>query len=104
MASRGDRIEGRREAPRLYLVTPQVAEPAAIADALAAALGATDVAAVLLRLAAADDRTLIKHVKDIAPVVQGRRAALLLDGRPEVALRAGADGAHLPGIAEFEAA
>ena len=39
-----------REAARLYLVTPPVGDPAALADDLAAALKAADVAAVLLRL------------------------------------------------------
>ena len=38
-------------APRLYLVTPPVEDAAAFARELAAALGAADVAAVLLRLA-----------------------------------------------------
>jgi thiamine-phosphate pyrophosphorylase len=79
-----------------------VADPAGIADALAAALGAADVAAVLLRLGAADERTLIKQVKGLASIVQGRGAALLVDGRAEIALRASADGAHFAGIADFQ--
>jgi thiamine-phosphate pyrophosphorylase len=107
MASRGDRTEARsqtgHQAPRLYLVTPQV-DPGGIMDLLAAALGAADVAAVLLRLPAADDRTLIKQVKSVAPVVQGRGAALLLDGRAEIAVRAGADGAHLADFTDFQEA
>ena len=36
-----------------------------------------DIAAVLLRLAPADDRTLIKRVKTIAPKIQQRGIALL---------------------------
>src|SRR5262245_41930569 len=103
MASRGDRIEGRRQAPRLYLMTP-LGDPAGLADALAAALGTADVAAVLLRLPAADDRTLIRQAKAIAPVVQSRGAALLLDGQAEIAMRAGTDGAHLTGFADFQEA
>jgi thiamine-phosphate pyrophosphorylase len=87
----------RRPASRLYLVTPLVAEPTAFAGQLAAALAAGDVAAVLLRLAVADERTLINRIKEIAPAVQERGAALLLDGRPELVARAGADGAHLTG-------
>src|SRR5262245_50454090 len=99
MASRGDRTEPT--APRLYLVTPRT-DPSGIADALAAALGAADIAAVLLRLSAADDRTLIRQVKAVAPMVQGKGVALLLDGYPEIAIRAGADGAHLADIAAFQ--
>ena len=36
--------------------------------------------------------------------LQPRGVALLLDGRPELAARAGADGAHLPGIEALTAA
>jgi thiamine-phosphate pyrophosphorylase len=104
MASRGNRTEPRRPTPRLYLLTPQVADPAGVRDALAEALGAADVAAVLLRLAAADERTQINRAKALAPVVQDKGAALVLDGLPAIAAHAGADGAHLTGIDDFEAA
>jgi thiamine-phosphate pyrophosphorylase len=104
MASRANRIESRHPAPRLYLVTPPVAEPVGLSDALAAALGAAGVAAVLLRLAAADDRTLINCVKALAPIVQDKGTALLLDGHPDLVARPGADGAHLTGIAAFQEA
>src|SRR5262245_36106500 len=77
-------MEPRRPHPRIYLVTAPVDDPAQITDALAAALDAGDVAAVLLRLVATDERTLINRVKVIAPVVQGRGAALLIDGHPQI--------------------
>src|SRR5690606_4049973 len=38
------------------------------------------------------------------PVVQGAGAALLLEGRPDLVARAGADGAHLTGIERLNAA
>src|SRR5882672_3716870 len=95
MASRQDHS---RSASRLYLVTPAVADPAAAAALLGPALAAADVAAVLLRLAEADERTLIDRIKALAPLVQDRGVALLLDGRPDLVARAGADGAHLAGI------
>lgn len=90
--------------PRLYLVTPQLAEAASLADALHAALGAGDVAAVLIRLGDADERTLINVIKSIAGVVQRRDVALLLDGRPDLVARSGSDGAHLTGIEALRAA
>ena len=93
-----------RPTPRLYLITPPVAEPAAFAPQLEAALGAGDVAAVLLRLAAADERTLINRTKILAETVQRRDVALLVDNRPGIVARAGADGAHLSGIDAFAAA
>jgi thiamine-phosphate pyrophosphorylase len=93
-----------RPTPRLYLITPPVAEPAAFAPQLEAALGAGDVAAVLLRLAAADERTLINRTKILAETVQRRDVALLVDNRPGIVARAGADGAHVSGIDAFAAA
>jgi len=90
--------------PRLYLVTPRLDDTAAFAIGIGAALAAADVAAVLLRLADSDERTLIDRAKAIAAAVQGRDIALLLDGRAEIVARAGADGAHLTGIEAFTAA
>jgi thiamine-phosphate pyrophosphorylase len=96
MASRGNPAAPRRPAPRLYLVTPQ--DTAGLADKLAQALGAADVAAVLLRLPQTDERTHVNQAKALAPIVQDKGAALILDGHPDLAVRAGADGAHLTGI------
>jgi thiamine-phosphate pyrophosphorylase len=93
-----------RPAPRLYLVTPRVEDATAFSAHLAAALAAGDVAAVLLRLAEADERTLINRAKAVAALVQDKGAALLIDGHADLVARAGADGAHLTGIAEFTAA
>ena len=90
--------------PRLYLVTPAISDPAPIAGALAHALGAADIAAVLLCLADAGERALIERTKQIAAAVQSRDVALVIDNRPEIVARAGADGAHLSGIEKFTAA
>jgi thiamine-phosphate pyrophosphorylase len=88
----------QRPRPRLYLLTPQLDDTTIFAAALDAVLNAGDVAAVLLRLGDADERTLINRVKSIGALVQRRDIALLLDGRPDIVGRAGADGAHLTGI------
>jgi thiamine-phosphate pyrophosphorylase len=90
--------------PRLYLVTPVIDDPGAYADHVAAMLEAADVAAVLVRLADGDDDSLIRRVQLIAPVVQDAGAALLIQDRPEIAVRAGADGAHLTGVAALRSA
>ena len=103
MASRPKQADPR-PAPRLYLVTPPVADAQAFSTQLAAAMGVGDVAAVLLRLADADERTQINRAKALCPVVQDKGAALLLDGHPDLVARAGTDGAHLTGIADFTAA
>jgi thiamine-phosphate pyrophosphorylase len=96
MASRRQPTE--RPAPQLYLVTPTIADAAAFARDLQTALAAAPFAAVLLRLAPADERGLIKRVKMLAPIVQATGAALLLDGHADIVARASADGAHLTGI------
>jgi thiamine-phosphate pyrophosphorylase len=90
--------------PRLYLFTPTLDDAAAFARTLEHALAVADIAAVLLRFADADERTLINRIKTVAAVVQRRDIALLLDGRPELVGRAGADGAHLTGIEALRAA
>lgn len=103
MASRPKQAEPR-PAPRLYLITPPVTDAARFAAELTAALDAADIAAVLMRLADGDERTLINHVKALAPVAQDKGAALLLDGHPDIVARGGADGAHLAGIEVFNTA
>jgi len=78
-------------------MTPSVSETASLHAPLAAALAAADIAAVLLLLARSDERTRINQVKALAPIVQEKGAALLLD-QPAIVARAGADGAHVTGI------
>ncbi|WP_114945974.1 thiamine phosphate synthase [Microvirga calopogonii] len=92
-------------AARLYLVTP-VLEDASFAPRLAEACGTGSVAAVLLRLAPADERSLINHVKALAPAAQEHGAAVLVscEGKADlanVAARGGADGVHVPGDPAF---
>lgn len=89
------------ESARLYLITP-VLEDASFAPKLAEACKGGAVAAVLLRLAAADERSLTNLVKTLGPSVQEHGAALLVTTEGEadianVAVRGGADGAHVSG-------
>jgi thiamine-phosphate pyrophosphorylase len=103
MATRPKHVEPR-PAPRLYLITPPIADAAAINAPLSEALAAGDIAAVLLRLADADERSLINCAKALGPPVQNAGAALLLGGHAGLVARAGCDGAHLTGIAAFNEA
>ncbi len=96
--------EQPRPQPRLYLVTPAVADIDSLLPALTASLDAADVAAVLLRLSDDAENALIKRAKAFAPAIQDKGAALLLDNRADLVARAGADGAHLTGMDEFDAA
>jgi thiamine-phosphate pyrophosphorylase len=86
---------------RLYLITP-VLEDASFAPRLAEACATGAVAAVLLRLAAADERTLTNQVKALAPAAQEHGAAVIVttEGKADlatVAARGGADGVHIAG-------
>jgi thiamine-phosphate pyrophosphorylase len=93
-----------RPVPRIYLATPVVDDPAPLIAGLSGLLAGADVAAVLVRLKPTDQRTMISRVKALAPAIQDAGAALLLDGHVELVARAGADGAHLAGLAALEEA
>ena len=89
-------------APRLYLATPPITDGAALAQQLAALLAAADIAAVLVRLADADERSNINRVKALVSTVQNAGAALLLDGHAHLVARSGADGAHVSDITQLD--
>lgn len=91
-----------RPATRLYLATPPVDDPAELIARLPALLSSADIAAVLVRLAETDPRTLTTRAKALAPIIQAGGAAALLDGHADLVARAGADGAHLTGIGAFQ--
>jgi thiamine-phosphate pyrophosphorylase len=87
-------------APRLSLATPPLAEAAAFAPALNEALAAGDIASLLIRFAGADDRVNESIVRALAPAAQEKDVAVLVAASPNVALRAGADGAHVSGCGD----
>ena len=88
-------------AARLYLITP-ILDDASFAPRLAEACATGVVAAVLLRLAPADERGLTNLVKALAPAAQEHGAAVIVASEAtadlaNVAARGGADGVHIPG-------
>ena len=89
------------EPPRLYLITPPLAEATDFLPKIEAALAAGDVACVLLRIAAADEGAAKTIVRALAPTVQGYGAALLVEsgGRFDSRFvgRTDADGLHVAG-------
>jgi thiamine-phosphate pyrophosphorylase len=89
---------------RLALLGPHGLDAAgaeALLPALEAACAAGDVAAVILRLAPADERALTGLVKRASAITQAREAALVIacpgfsGDLVQVAARGGADGLHL---------
>jgi thiamine-phosphate pyrophosphorylase len=93
-----------RPAPRLMLITPVVADAAAFAQTMSAALEAADIAAVVLRLPDADERSLINRIKQLAAICRLKDVALLVDGHADLVARGGGDGAHLEDLSAFEEA
>jgi thiamine-phosphate pyrophosphorylase len=85
---------------RLYLATPPLADAAGFAPALNEALVAGNVASLLIRFAGADERANEVIVRALAPTAQEKDVAVLVAAAPNVALRAGADGAHVSGCGE----
>jgi thiamine-phosphate pyrophosphorylase len=86
-------------AARLYLITPVIEDAAAFAPRLAEACATGQVAAMLLRLPKADERTLVNQIKILASSVQEHGAALIVSSLGDadlaiVAGRAGVDGVH----------
>ncbi|GAB6845511.1 thiamine-phosphate pyrophosphorylase [Methylorubrum rhodinum] len=90
--------------PRLALLSPYGLGPdqaEATAAALDAACTAGDVAAVILRLASADERSLVTLLKKLCPAAQERGAAVVVavpdfaGDLVSVAARGGADGVHV---------
>jgi len=80
---------------RLYLVTPAKLEPKAFADVLKRALSGGDVASVQLRLKDVSDDELLRAGDILMKETQRADAAFIVNDRPDLALRLGADGVHV---------
>lgn len=83
-----------RERTLLYLITPPTIDDS-FADTLRDALRGGHVAAVQLRLKDVDDSAILAASKLLKPIIQDEGAAFILNDRPDLADRAGADGVHV---------
>jgi thiamine-phosphate pyrophosphorylase len=86
--------------PRLYLATPPLAQARDFLPALTSALAAGDIASLLVRFAGDDPRENEAILRALAPVAQEKGVAVLAEDSVNVALRGGADGAHINGAGE----
>ncbi|HEX4766981.1 MAG TPA: thiamine phosphate synthase [Lichenihabitans sp.] len=84
---------------RLYLITPRIGAITEIEPQLAAALGAGDVACLLLRFAAMPERAAKEIAKRVAAIVQQRDTALLVEDA-RLAAHVGTDGVHVEGLGQ----
>ena len=80
---------------RLYLITPPKLEPRLFAETLKRALQGGDVASVQLRLKDASDEDILRAGEILLPVTQRAGAAFILNDRPDLAAKLGADGVHV---------
>ena len=80
---------------RLYLVTPPKLDPKPFAEILKRALSGGDVASVQLRLKDLSDDDVLRAGEILMPVTQKAGAAFILNDRPDLAAKLGADGVHV---------
>lgn len=94
------------DASRLYLVTPPVADPTAFRPLLEAALAASDVACLHLRVGADDPQGSKRIVQALAPLAQEKGAAVLIDPPADLreVARMGVDGVHVANPRELRPA
>ncbi len=83
---------------RLMLITPELNEIEAFQPMFEAALAAGDIAAVVIRLGPADDRTRLARAKPLIAAAQAAGAAALVAGAGvgDIVGKSGADGLHAP--------
>lgn len=81
---------------RLYLITPpRLDDVAAFSRVFDSALRAGDVACVQLRLKDVPDAEIVKAAEALLPITHDHDVAFLINDRPDIALKVGADGAHV---------
>lgn len=80
---------------RLYLITPPAFDPQDFLTRFEAALAGGDVACVQLRMKEADDDIIERAARALMPAAQKAGAAFLINDRPDLAARLGADGVHI---------
>jgi thiamine-phosphate pyrophosphorylase len=80
---------------RLYLVTPPKLDAKPFAETLKRALSGGDVASFQLRLKDATDAEILRAGEILMPVVQRANAAFIVNDRPDLAAKLGADGVHI---------
>jgi thiamine-phosphate pyrophosphorylase len=95
MESADRKAGGVSQRCRLYLITPPTLEPIAFAETLRRALDGGDVASLQLRLKDAGEDEIRRAAEVLMPVAQRAGAAFILNDRPDLAAKLGADGVHI---------
>ena len=84
-------------AVEIFLITDPDTDAERTAALLAQTLDKVPASAVLAVAGKADDAAYLKAVQTLAKVAQPHDCAVLLDDRPELVAKAGADGVHMSG-------
>lgn len=80
---------------RLYLITPPSFDIDEFCTAFSAALEGGDVASLQLRLKDSTDEEIIAAAEKIKPLCHAHDVALIINDRPDIAQKVGADGVHI---------
>lgn len=80
---------------RLYLISPPAIDLPKFADSLKAAFDGGDVGSFQLRLKDATDDQVLKAAETLIPICRAREAAFIMNDRPDLAVKSGADGVHV---------
>ena len=89
-----DRLTGQSDC-RLYLVTPPTIELRLFHAQLSEALNAGDVACIQLRLKDVSDDIILGAADTLMPLAREFDVPFLINDRPDLAAKAGADGVHI---------
>ena len=80
---------------RLYLITPPKFEIKPFAEQLKRTLQGGDVASLQLRLKDVPDDEILRASEVLMPIAQRAGVAFIVNDRPDLAIRLGADGVHI---------
>lgn len=80
---------------QLYIITPPAFNVDAFAGQLADALDGGPVASVQLRLKDVSDEEIIAAAKALMPICHAKNVAFIINDRPDIARKVGADGVHV---------
>lgn len=80
---------------RLYLITPPQIDLATFPEQLKNAFRGGDVACLQLRLKTTGDDEILKAAEKLLPICHAHNAAFIMNDRPDLAKKSGADGVHL---------
>ncbi len=80
---------------RLYLITPSEFILDEFAVELASALEGGDVASLQLRMKESYDEEIIAAARKLMPICHAKDVAIIINDRPDLAVKVGADGVHV---------